>query len=150
MFSTLVKYNHTYNSQSFTNLFAFLSAIDDIVNTISPKRETIYRATDTQKKVSEIIEFIQENIYKEITVSTLAKHFYLNPDYISRLFKKHAHISLGSYITLVKINTAQNLLREGYSVSEVQEKLSYSSYAYFFKTFQKIVGISPSIYRKNK
>ena len=36
-----------------------------------------------------------------------------------------------------KMSIAQFLLRNGSTVSEVQERLNYSSYAYFFKTFQK-------------
>jgi YesN/AraC family two-component response regulator len=39
------------------------------------------------------------------------------------------------------------MLRNGSTVSEVQESLGYSSYAYFFKSFKKITGMSPSHYR---
>lgn len=148
LFSTLVMCENEFSPHSFMHLFAFLSKIGEIVNSISPKKESMLRTTTTQRKTSEIIEYIQDNIYNEISVSSIAEHFYLNPDYISRLFKKHAHISLGSYITLAKMNAAQSLLRKGYSVSEVQEKLGYSSYAYFFKTFKSNVGISPSQYRQ--
>ena len=82
-----------------------------------------------------------------LTISDLASHFYLNPDYLARLFKSHMHVSLGHYLTLQKISAAEELLRKGQSVAQVQEALNYSSYAYFFKTFQKITGISPSQYR---
>ena len=149
LFSTLVEYENAFNPQGFMHLFAFLSAMDEIINSLSPQKSSIFRTSNTQRKTNEIIEYIQDNIYNEISVSSIAEHFYLNPDYISRLFKKHAHISLGSYITLVKMNAAQNLLREGHTVSEVQEKLGYSSYAYFFKTFKNKVGISPSLYKQN-
>ena len=94
-----------------------------------------------------MISYIQEHIYENLTVTSLAKHFFMHPDYLSRLFKKHAHTSISHYITLQKISTAQSLLREGHTVTQVQEKLGYSSYAYFFKTFQKHTGISPSKYR---
>ena len=83
-----------------------------------------------------------------ITVEMLADHVQISPAYLSRLFKTHAHISISRYITLQKISSAQSLLREGYTVAQVQEKLAYSSYAYFFKTFQKNTGLSPSKYRE--
>ena len=100
-----------------------------------------------QKKVNRIISYIQEHIREDIHISDLAEHFSLNADYLSRLFKAHAHISLGRYLTLQKVIKAQDLLREGQSVAAVSDKLGYSSYAYFFRTFQKITGISPSRYR---
>ena len=43
---------------------------------------------------------------------------------------------------------AQLMLSEGQSVSRVQEQLGFTSYAYFFKFFKKMTGISPSHYRK--
>ena len=58
------------------------------------------------------------------------------------------HVSLGHYITLQRISAAESLLREGKTVAEAQEILGFSSYAFFFRTFQKITGISPSKYRK--
>lgn len=134
--------------ESLADFFSLLTEIDGVVNSVAPRKEALYRASETQRKVSEIIAYIHDNIYEGVTVSSLADHFNFNPDYISRLFKKHVHTSLGNYITLLKMSTAQNLLREGFSVREVQEKLGYSSYAYFFKTFKKNVGVSPSQYGK--
>ncbi len=104
--------------------------------------------SSTQQKVNRIIAYLNEHINENITINDIAGNFYLNPDYLARLFKSHMHISLGKYISLLKISAAENMLRDGKSVSEVQEILSFSSYAHFFKTFKKNTGISPSIYRK--
>ncbi|MCR5321929.1 MAG: AraC family transcriptional regulator [Lachnospiraceae bacterium] len=101
----------------------------------------------SQKRVNDIISYIHDHIYETLSVNELAAHFYLNPGYMSRIFKSHAHICLSRYILLQKITTAQTLLRDGFTVAQVQEKLGFSSYAYFFKTFQKTAGISPSRYR---
>lgn len=101
-----------------------------------------------QKKVNDIIAYIKQNSTTEISVEQIAGHFYLNKDYISRLFSKYTHTSLGRYVALQRIIKAQELLRHGKTVSEVQELMGYSSYAHFFKTFQKLTGISPSQYRK--
>lgn len=101
-----------------------------------------------QKKINEIITFIDDNLMKGVSVEQIAEHFYLNKDYISRLFFKYTHTTIGRYVALQRISKAQELLREGKTVTEVQELMGYSSYAHFFKTFQKMTGISPSRYRK--
>ncbi|MBP5223529.1 MAG: helix-turn-helix transcriptional regulator [Lachnospiraceae bacterium] len=133
--------------EAMTDFFRLLSVIHSIAVEIAPKHQTDLPVSPTQKKVNDIILYLHDHLHEPINIRDMASHFYLNPDYLARLFKNHTHISIGRYITLQKIDAAESLLREGKSVSEAQEALGYSSYAYFFKTFQKITGISPSKYR---
>lgn len=134
--------------EAMSLFFDLLGLLNQMVNQLSPERAQNFPISSGQNRTNEIISYIQEHIYENLTVSDLAVHFYLHPDYLSRLFKKHAHISVSQYIILQKTATAQTLLREGYTVAQVQEMLGYSSYAYFFKTFQKNTGLSPSKYRE--
>ncbi len=133
--------------EAMASFFDLLSLLNEMVSRLSPESNQAFPISPTQKSINEMIAYIQEHIYENLTVTDLAKHFFLHPDYLSRLFKRHAHTTVSHYITLQKIATAQSLLREGLTVAQVQEKLGYSSYAYFFKTFQKHTGISPSKYR---
>ena len=103
--------------------------------------------SESQKKVNEIIAYIEQNIRNPLSVNDISAHFYLHPDYLGRLFRQHAHVTLGHFITLQRIALAQEMLRSGSTVQEVSDELGFSSYAYFFKTFQKTAGISPSRYR---
>lgn len=105
--------------------------------------------TGTQKTINNIISYINEHLMEKMTLEQIAAHFFLNKDYLSRLFLKHTHTSIGHYIAIQKIAKAQELLRSGKTVSEVQEIMGYSSYAHFFKTFQKLTGSSPSRYRNH-
>lgn len=148
------KLDHLLSLSAFTTpeamscFFDILCHLNHMVNRLSPECTQSFPISSGQNRTNEIISYILEHIYENLTVSDLAAHFYLHPDYLSRLFKKHAHISVSQYISLQKTATAQSLLREGYTVAQVQEKLGYSSYAYFFKTFQKNTGSSPSKYRE--
>lgn len=144
----LLSFSSNTAPEALSCFFDLLSILNNMINEISPVTNKQPPISATQHRINEIISYIQEHIYENLTVSDLATHFYLHPDYLSRLFKKHAHISVSRYITLQKTATAQSLLREGYTVAQVQEKLGYSSYAYFFKTFQKNTGLSPSKYRE--
>ncbi|MCR5330689.1 MAG: AraC family transcriptional regulator [Lachnospiraceae bacterium] len=145
-FRQLIMLSNTTSPHGLSVFFEMLAIITDHVQKLGNAYHAL-PVSAPQKKVNGIISYIQEHIREEIHISDLAGHFYLNPDYLARLFKKHAHVSLGHYLTLQKITTAQELLREGHSVASVAEELGYSSYAYFFKSFQKITGISPSRYR---
>ena len=136
--------------ENVAKFFSLLSEINSMILT-EKKDLSIYPKiiSKTQKTVNDIIAYINERIDQKITLSEIEEHFYLNRDYISRLFMKHAHISLGRYIIIQRISKAQYYLREGLSVQEVTEKMGYSSYAYFFKIFKKMTGISPSQYQNS-
>ena len=132
--------------EALTGFFSFLTIIRHMATQITSQKDL--PISPSQEKVNAVIAYLQEHVHENVTVSELASRFYLNPDYLARLFKSHMHVSIGHYVTLQKISAAQALLRDGKSVAEAQELLGYSSYAYFFKTFQKITGLSPSQYRK--
>ncbi len=143
----LLSFKNIVTPEAMTCFFHVLSLLNEMADRLSPESNQVFPISATQKSINEVIAYIQEHICDNLTVTELANRFYLHPDYLSRLFKKHTHTSVSHYITLQKISTAQSLLREGYTVTQVQEKLGYSGYAYFFKTFQKVAGISPSKYR---
>ena len=146
-FNKLLAFPSKTTPDAMTDFFQLLSLIHNIASGIAPKHQTDLPVTPTQKKVNDMISYLHDHLHEPINIRDMASYFYLNPDYLARLFKNHMHISIGQYIILQKIDAAEALLREGKSVSEAQEALGYSSYAYFFKTFQKITGISPSRYR---
>ena len=146
-FKELVDIKHRTTPGSLAVFFDCLSLIERISAKSTAVPASGYPISSSQKRVNDIIEYIHDHIYETLSVRELTGQFYLNPDYMSRLFKAHAHICISRYILLQKIATAQTLLSEGLTVAQVQEKLGFSSYAYFFKTFQKATGISPSRYR---
>ena len=135
---------------STATLLNMLAILDSIIQDSRYKvTHPTITITKSQKTVNEIIAFINEHIEDNLSLPDIEAHFFLNRDYLSRLFAKHTHTSLGRYISIQRIAKAQEYLREGYTVLQVSEILGFSSYAYFFKVFQKMTGISPSQYRNN-
>lgn len=139
----------TYKSLfGYTIFFSLLEILDSIIKDSLQKNKSSQRLiTPSQKKINQIIEFINENISEPITVQQIADEIHLNKDYMARLFKEHTHSTLGHYIAVQKTSLAQTMLLQGNTVTQVQEKLGFSSYAYFHKFFKKMTGLSPSQYR---
>lgn len=136
--------------QSYADFFALLAQVETFLQKFSDDgHPSGYSISPSQKNVNHIISYINENLTGELSLRGIAEHFYMNKDYLARLFKEHTHSTVGHYISLQRVRMAQKLLAEGMTVTEVQEYMGFSSYAYFFKFFQKMTGISPSQYRKN-
>lgn len=149
-FQLALSYKCGESLSALRTLFLLLEEIDTQIKSTLPSVTQKERTTTaSQQHVNRIIAYINEHLNENLSVTDLAKHFYLNPDYVSRLFKQHTHTSIGHYIALQRITTAQTLLRQGHSISEAQELLGYLSYAHFAKSFKKITGITPGYYIKS-
>lgn len=98
--------------------------------------------------VKNIMKYIQNNLAERLTLERLAKEFFLNGTYLSRLFKKHVGLSLREYILDQRIDFAKQLLSAGCSVSEACYTSGFYDYSNFIRSFTKIVGISPGKYKK--
>ena len=95
-----------------------------------------------------IIQFINHNYTKDISIKDISKQLNLNPSYISQLFKKETGSTYVKYLTQLRIEKAKDLLQNtDLSLSEICDQIGYNDYFYFLKTFKKYEGMSPSKYR---
>lgn len=92
----------------------------------------------------DVVKYMNDNIFNHPTVSDIAKSCYLSESGLKRLFEKYAGISIHKYFLKLKFKVATKLLKEGLSVSEVSEKLNFSSQSYFSVSYKREMGISPS------
>ena len=98
--------------------------------------------------VEQIRQYVEENIHTELTREQLGREFFMNPDYIARLFRKQADQSLNDYIRNRRIERAKKLLKETkLPISIICGKVGYSYNTYFFHTFKQVTGMSPMEYR---
>jgi two-component system response regulator YesN len=106
--------------------------------------------SESQNKLAEdIIKILNDNIYERLTIDQIAKKINFSKAYIFRQFKNSIGISIMDYYISLKIKSAKELLTLGeFSIKEISEKLSFDTPNYFSKTFKKIVGVTPSQYKK--
>ena len=98
--------------------------------------------------IDEIKEYIKLDYGENITLANIAKKFYINPYYLSQLFKKKTGNTFINFITKVRIENAKELLSNGnLRIYEVANKIGYTEAKYFSKVFKKHVGCKPSKYR---
>lgn len=93
--------------------------------------------------------FITENLDQEISREDIARYVHLNPDYLSRIFKKELGISVIDYLIELRIEMAKKLLRDtNMRVSDVAGQVGYSNFSHFSKLFKKKVGVNPNQYKR--
>ena len=137
--------NDTFNAMAA--FFECMARVNDMIQFRGEENSEDVRASTSQQTVADIIRYLNERRQKSVSLRELSEHFYLHPDYISRIFKKHTNTTVGNYITLQKMALARQLLSEGNTVTQVQLMTGYSSYAHFARTFKQQVGMPPGAYR---
>ncbi len=95
------------------------------------------------------IDYIYEHLQEKITVEMLAEQVGLNPSYLSKLFASEKGVGVHEFITQVRIQTAENLLRNtNFSNAEIALALGFSSQSAFISVFRKHHDMTPKKYRE--
>ncbi len=97
------------------------------------------------------LQYIDKSLKENITLESLAETVHLNPEYLSRMFKKITGKNIFSYVNYIRINHACKLLVEtDMSILEIAMESGYSSISNFNRYFLKIKDCTPTTYRKLK
>jgi AraC-like DNA-binding protein len=85
-----------------------------------------------------------------VTLSDIAKRSAVSISTVKPLFFNFLGVSPIKYYSLLQIDEAKRLLNEGLTVSEISEKMNFSSPNYFCSFFKRMAGCTPSKYRKTE
>ncbi len=111
--------------------------------------ETIAQARKSETIVEKIKRFVEVNSAAELSREDIARHVYLSPDYVAKLFKAETGYFLKDYVNERKIHKAKQLLTEGeMNISEIAGAVGFDNFSYFSTLFKKSTGLSPSQYKK--
>lgn len=98
--------------------------------------------------VSRAIAFIERNLNKPLTVEVIAAEVGLNRTYFSGIFKRVTGMTAQEFLHRHKIGKAcEFLLLPNSSVANVAQSVGYEPRT-FDRVFRKLVGRSPSAYKK--
>lgn len=101
------------------------------------------------ENIVKIIEYIDANITKKMSLASISNEMNLSKEYTSSLFKKEVGKTLTDYINEQKLAYAKELMYNyKMSLSEIASYLGYDNYSYFSKLFKNHYG-TPAINFKN-
>jgi AraC-like DNA-binding protein len=115
--------------------------------------ESIHRwlLTDRERKphcVAAAKDFIQTHVTDQLTPQVIAHQVCLSTDHFGKIFKKNTHMTVGEYISRIRVeHVKQLLLSESCRVIEAAFASGFQSVAQFNRVFKKYVGVNPSQYR---
>lgn len=106
---------------------------------------------DRDKKIiREIKQYLRTHYRENISLESLSAQFYMNPNYISQLFKNEVGITLTAHLNQIRMEMARHFLRDSQKrVNDVAALVGYQNAQNFSVAFKKAYGMTPREFREH-
>jgi len=104
---------------------------------------------DVPDKITLVQKYLHENYMHRLSVESVARRFYLSPNYFSRLFRRTMGTGFTSYLNCYRVEKAREMLQEtGLSISEIAFRCGFGSISQFNRVFRDVARRSPGEVRR--
>lgn len=141
---------------------AFLNGADDYLLKpldIDELRDKVIKKTIKTKELSSVeggnnwimeqaVDYINQNICRNITMNDAARNVAISYNYFSKLFREYTGVNFPEYIHKRRIDLSKRYLNDpSVKVAEIARKVGYESAGTYSKVFKKYEGCYPTEYR---
>ncbi|MCU6712097.1 response regulator [Paenibacillus sp. J5C_2022] len=106
-------------------------------------------ASGGEKAVEVALQYIHARFSSELTLEKVAAVVYLNPVYLSQLFKQKTGGGFKEYVTGLRLERAMEMLwGTELKISDIAERVGYPDVRHFSQVFRKKSGCTPSEFRQ--
>ncbi len=104
----------------------------------------------THMTIMKVINYVDANFDKDLSVKQLSNQFGLTPNYLSQIFKKETGENFAVYLNKLRIKRSCELLKSSnIKIYEIGRLVGYNDSQYFYRVFKKYVNQTPIEYRMN-
>lgn len=103
-----------------------------------------------QDIVNNVLQFLQENIHRKLTLQEVADAIGVSRTGVSINFKERMGEGVMTHFSKMKIDVAKTMIREGkYNVSQISSYLGFETIHLFSRRFKQLTGMTPTEYGKS-
>lgn len=107
----------------------------------------IFRQADllspAQSSRSRLVDYVNEHLFEDISLTSVSEAFFLSRSQISRLFQQATGSSLWEYVTLKRLLAARAMIQRGESAGKACTVCGFSDYSTFYRAYRSHFGHSP-------
>lgn len=155
--SSLKPYKITASFGYFCDYIPEDMELEDISEFVSSRIEESRALRQNEKASPYYREFVnlRERIYsnpqEDWSIDTMCRDLILSRGYFQKLYTRCFGISFTQDVINSRIELSKRMLSStDYSIAYIADQSGYSNYVHFMHQFKKIVGITPTEYRRRK
>lgn len=131
-------------AQDMYNRILFLKLMIELNRCCINNPEVFHKMARYDKKIVEMIHYINENLGEDLSIETLSARFYLSKYHMMRKFKEETGYFMHQYILEKRILSAKNLIMTGMSATAASMECGFKDYSTFSRAYKKLLGQMPS------
>ena len=92
---------------------------------------------------SQLVAYVNEHLFEDISLQSVADHFYRSRSQTARLFQKATGSPLWEYVTLKRLMAARAMIQRGEPAGTACLACGFSDYSAFFRAYRSHFGHVP-------
>lgn len=95
------------------------------------------------EKIMDIINYINLHLTEDLSLESVAKHFFISQNYLNKNFKQYLGTTVAEYIRFKRVAMARQYIYEGESATSAALRAGFADYSSFYRSYKKYVNSSP-------
>lgn len=94
-------------------------------------------------KILSILDYINTHLSEDLSIDTLAEHFFISKYYLMHTFKNETGYTIGNYLTTKRLIHARDLIQNGMPITEACFASGFKNYSSFSRAYKKYFKKAP-------
>lgn len=130
--------------QDYAQMMSILTLVTQVLGEAAP----VESEPMSNSIIQDILTYINLHYTDQINVTELARMFNVSASYLAHEFAHFTNRSVYEYVLYRRIMLSRQQMLGTDSLNTIAFQCGFNDYSNFLRTFTKIVGMSPSAYRK--
>ena len=138
--SALANFRFEQVSDVRLNLIGRLLMLLTVMDSLHDRSQT---HAPVEGLAGQILAYVNEHLFEDISIQTIADAFYRSPSQISRIFQQATGNALWKYVTIKRLMSARELIQRGEPAAVAAVACGFSEYSTFYRSYKAHFGHSP-------
>ncbi len=109
----------------------------------------LHKKYNNSSWVSQVIDYLNDNYYCDILISSIANEINIHPSYMARAFKKHTNSTIGEYLRKVRVYKAVSFFAStDRNLTSIAYTTGFYDQSHMIKNFKKEFDLTPNQVKK--
>ena len=135
--------------EQFSHCAVLISFLNLVCHAIR-KSKLITSNVISNSIIQQVLTYINGNYTQPLNMNRLAKQFGVSVSYLSHEFSRFTNRSVYDYILYRRVMLSRQLMQTDASLNAIAYQCGFNDYSNFLRVFNKLVGTSPSQFRKQQ